>query len=403
MSIYEEFGARSIYNLAGTSTRVGGPILSEEVANAMVEASQHSVDMTELQASASDYISKITGSEAAYVTAGASAGLTMAAAAILAGLDPSKMEELPTVKSQKNQFIISREHRSGYDHAFRLAGAETIDVGMNEILSGAGVRRTEPWEYEAAINERTAGIIYVATENSEPSIESIVEIAKKHELPVVVDAAAQLPPRDNLRYFIEKGADLVAYSGGKAIKGPQSSGILCGKKKYISSVALQSLDMDEFFEIWNPPSNLIDKSKITAIPRHGIGRGFKVAKEEIAGLLVALRVFIEKDIESEMKQAKKLLEIISKDIQSLNSDKISTLIKSPSNKEQYPTLNIQSENINLFKLSNQLKTNYGLFLNETGLNQKFLTVHPMNLSNENINKISSVLKASIKEFIKNGN
>ena len=403
MSIYEEFGARSIYNLAGTSTRVGGPVLSEEVANAMVEASQHSVDMTELQASASDYISKITGSEAAYVTAGASAGLTMAAAAILAGLDPSKMEELPTVKSQKNQFIISREHRSGYDHAFRLAGAETIDVGMNEILSGAGVRRTEPWEYEAAINERTAGIIYVATENSEPSIESIVEIAKKHELPVVVDAAAQLPPRDNLRYFIEKGVDLVAYSGGKAIKGPQSSGILCGKKKYISSVALQSLDMDEFFEIWNPPSNLIDKSKITAIPRHGIGRGFKVAKEEIAGLLVALRVFIEKDIESEMKQAKKLLEIINKDIQSLNSDKISTLIKSPSNKEQYPTLNIQSENINLFKLSNQLKTNYGLFLNETGLNQKFLTVHPMNLSNENINKISSVLKASIKEFIKNGN
>ena len=403
MSIYEEFGARSIYNLAGTSTRVGGPVLSEEVANAMVEASQHSVDMTELQASASDYISKITGSEAAYVTAGASAGLTMAAAAILAGLDPSKMEELPTVKSQKNQFIISREHRSGYDHAFRLAGAETIDVGMNEILSGAGVRRTEPWEYEAAINERTAGIIYVATENSEPSIESIVEIAKKHELPVVVDAAAQLPPRDNLRYFIEKGVDLVAYSGGKAIKGPQSSGILCGKKKYISSVALQSLDMDEFFEIWNPPSNLIDKSKITAIPRHGIGRGSKVAKEEIAGLLVALRVFIEKDIESEMKQAKKLLEIINKDIQSLNSDKISTLIKSPSNKEQYPTLNIHSENINLFELSNQLKTNDGLFLNETGLNQKFLTVHPMNLSNENINKISSVLKASIKEFIKNGN
>ena len=110
MSIYEEFGARSIYNLAGTSTRVGGPVLSEEVANAMVEASQHSVDMTELQASASDYISKITGSEAAYVTAGASAGLTMAAAAILAGLDPSKMEELPTVKSQKNQFISFRRY-----------------------------------------------------------------------------------------------------------------------------------------------------------------------------------------------------------------------------------------------------------------------------------------------------
>ena len=182
----------------------------------------------------------------------------MAAAAILAGLDPSKMEELPTVRSNKNQFIISREHRSGYDHAFRLAGAETVDVGMNEILSGAGVRRTEAWEYESAINERTAGIIYVATENSEPSIESVINIAKKHNLPVVVDAAAQLPPRENLRYFIEKGADLVAYSGGKAIKGPQSSGILCGKKEYISSVALQSLDMDEFFEII--PFELINSS-----------------------------------------------------------------------------------------------------------------------------------------------
>ena len=126
----------------------------------------------------------------------------MAAAAILAGLDPSKMEELPTVKSQKNQFIISREHRSGYDHAFRLAGAETIDVGMNEILSGAGVRRTEPWEYEAAINERTAGIIYVATENSEPSIESVINIAKKHNLPVVVDAVFSTAIRADIRALL---------------------------------------------------------------------------------------------------------------------------------------------------------------------------------------------------------
>jgi len=402
MSIYQEFGARTIFNLAGTSTRVGGPVLAKEVADAMVNASQHSVDMTELQASASEYISKITGSEAAYVTAGASAGLTMAAASILAGLDPAKMEELPNVKSNKNQFIISREHRSGYDHAFRLAGAETVDVGMNEILSGAGVRRTEAWEYESAINERTAGIIYVATENSEPPIESIIEIAQKHNLPVVVDAAGQLPPRDNLRIFIEKGADLVAYSGGKAIKGPQSSGILCGKKEYISSVAMQSLDMDEFFDIWNPPFNLIDKSKITAIPRHGIGRGFKVAKEEIAGLLVALRMFIEKDIESEMKKCTQFLEIIGNEIKSLNSDKVSTNIVLPKNAEQYPTLNLTSTSLNLFDLSNKFKNDAGLFLNETGLNDNHITIHPMNLSDENIGEIASSLKNQLNEFISKG-
>ena len=106
MNIYKEFGARTIHNLAGASTRVGGPILSKEVSDAMVNASTLSVDMTELQASASEYISKITGSESAYVTSGASAGLTMAAAAIFAGLDPSKMENLPSVKDNKNQFII---------------------------------------------------------------------------------------------------------------------------------------------------------------------------------------------------------------------------------------------------------------------------------------------------------
>ena len=102
--------------------------------DSIISGSKLSVDMTELQASASEYISKITGSESAYVTSGASAGLTMAAAAILAGLDPAKMENLPSVKNDKNEFIISREHRNGYDHAFRLAGGETIEVGMNEIL-----------------------------------------------------------------------------------------------------------------------------------------------------------------------------------------------------------------------------------------------------------------------------
>ena len=397
MNIYKEFGARTIHNLAGASTRVGGPILAKEVADAMVNASTLSVDMTELQASASEYISKITGSESAYVTSGASAGLTMAAAAILAGLDPAKMENLPSVKNDKNEFIISREHRNGYDHSFRLAGGETIEVGMNEILSGAGVRRTEAWEYESVINEKTAGIVYVATQDSEPPFEEVIKVANKNNLPVIVDAAGQLPPRENLRKFIEMGADLVAFSGGKAIKGPQSSGILCGKKDYISSVALQSLDMDEYYEIWNPPSNLIDKSKISAIPRHGIGRGFKVAKEEIAGLLVALRLFIEKDINAEMANCAKYLSIIENKIKSLPN--IETSINIPANSEEYPTLNIHTENIDAFELCNSLKVKSGLFLNEKGLSENFMTIHPMNLSEDNIEEISDALHNDIKEYI----
>ena len=269
---------------------------------------------------------------------------------------------------------------------------------MNEILSGAGVRRTEAWEYESVINEKTAGIVYVATQDSEPPFEEVIKVANKNNLPVIVDAAGQLPPRENLRKFIEMGADLVAFSGGKAIKGPQSSGILCGKKDYISSVALQSLDMDEYYEIWNPPSNLIDKSKISAIPRHGIGRGFKVAKEEIAGLLVALRLFIEKDINAEMANCAKYLSIIENKIKSLPN--IETSINIPANSEEYPTLNIHTENIDAFELCNSLKVKSGLFLNEKGLSENFMTIHPMNLSEDNIEEISDALHNDIKEYIK---
>jgi L-seryl-tRNA(Ser) seleniumtransferase len=156
--------------------------------------------------------------------------------------------------------------------------------------------------------------------------------------------------------------------------------------------------MDEYYEIWNPPSNLIDKSKISAIPRHGIGRGFKVAKEEIAGLLVALRLFIEKDINAEMANCKKYLSIIDDKIKSLPN--IETSINTPSNSEEYPTLNIHTGNIDAFELCNSLKIKSGLFLNEKGLSENFMTVHPMNLSDDNIEQISDVLHNDIKEYIK---
>ena len=126
-------------------------------------------------------------------------------------------------------------------------------------------------------------------------------MARQHSLPVLVDAAGELPPISNLRSFIESGADLVAFSGGKALRGPQSTGILCGRKEYIASVALQHLDMDEHFEVWEPPEYFIAKSELAGLPRHGIGRGFKVAKEEIAGVLTALELFAEGKIDSLVK------------------------------------------------------------------------------------------------------
>ncbi|HEX3208226.1 MAG TPA: hypothetical protein VHQ91_02510, partial [Geminicoccaceae bacterium] len=117
-------------------------------------------------------------------------------------------------------------------------------------------------------------------------------------MPVLVDAAAQLPPAENLRTFIAKGADLVAFSGGKAIGGPQASGILCGRRDLIMAAALQNLDLDIFFEQWAPPPELIDKRRLKGLPQHGIGRACKVGKEEVVGLLTALRLFLEENADA---------------------------------------------------------------------------------------------------------
>ena len=158
-------------------------------------------------------------------------------------------------------------------------------------FSNAGVRRTELWEYESAITDRTAGIAYVLGAGSSPPLPEVAALAQRRELPLIVDAAAELPPRENLKRIPATGADLVAFSGGKAIRGPQSTGILCGRRELISAAALQMLDMDDHLELWDPPDSLIDRSHLRGIPRHGIGRGLKVSKEEIVALLTSLEMF----------------------------------------------------------------------------------------------------------------
>jgi D-glucosaminate-6-phosphate ammonia-lyase len=381
LNIYEELGVRTIINVSGASTRVSGPLMPPEVAEAMVRASQESVSMMELQAVASEKISEVTGAEAGYIISGASAGLTLGTATILAGMDPGRMDRLPDTTGMKNEFIIAREHRNGYDHAIRLAGAKFVEIGMNEIVSGAGVRRTEAWEYEAAITPQTAGIAYTVTPDSEPPLEQVVEVAHRHGLPVLVDAAGELPPISNLRKFIGMGADLVAFSGGKSIRGPQSSGILCGRRDLIASAAVQHLDMDEFFDIWDPPESLIPKGMLTGIPRHGIGRGFKVGKEEIVGLLTALRMFADGEYAAETEQQRGLLEYIADGLSGLP---VQPRIILPAG-EGYPMLhliiNSQTVGKSGFEVSKELKSgDPGIFVNEKGLREDTLIVHPMNLN-----------------------
>lgn len=291
--VFERLGIPTIINAKGTSTRVSGAMLAPEVAAAMGEASRACVDMTVLQARASEIIAEVTGAEAGYVTSGAAAGLLLGTAACVTGRDPGKMNRLPDTQGMKDQVVIARSHRNFYDHAVRTVGVELVEVGIPDRFSGAGVRDTEAWEIANAIGERTAAVLYLAQPHALPPLPEVVAAAHAQGVPVLVDAASQLPPAENLRRFIAEGADLVTFSGGKALQGPQASGILAGRRDLIEAAALQNLDTDIYFEQWNPPPAFIDKSRLSGLPQHGIGRPCKVGREEIVGLLTALLRFVE--------------------------------------------------------------------------------------------------------------
>jgi D-glucosaminate-6-phosphate ammonia-lyase len=292
-TIYQRLGVPTIINAKGTSTRLSGAIMDARVAAAMAEASQHCVDMLSLHARASEIVAQATGAESGLITNGAAAGLLLGTAACIVELDVAKMDRLPATNGMRNEVIVPIDQRNVYNRSIQAAGAIIVEAGLSDRMAGAGVRDVEVWEIEAAITEKTAAIHYLARPNQQPPLSEVVAVAHRHKIPVLVDAASQLPPAENLRRFIVEGADLVSFSGGKVLRGPQASGILCGRRDLIASAALQMLDHDVIFGAFNPPARFIDKQKIAGLPRNGIGRSCKIGKEEIVGLLVALQIFTE--------------------------------------------------------------------------------------------------------------
>jgi L-seryl-tRNA(Ser) seleniumtransferase len=315
--VYEQLGVTTIINVSGSVTRLGGAPMPREVVDAFAQAALDSVPLDTLQGAASRYLAEVTGAEAGIITSGAAAGLTLGAAAILTRFDLGRMEKLPRCDDFPHEFVVAREHRNGYDHAVRAAGARLVEVGFHEIVAGAGVRRVEAWEYEAAFGPQTAGVLYVYDAQSRPPLSQVVRRAQARDLPVLVDAAGELPPRCNLRDIVATGADLVVFSGGKAIRGPQATGILCGRRALVGAALLQMLDLDDHFELWEPPAHLIDKSRLAGMPRHGIGRSFKVSKEQIMALLTALQLFTSGAYDAELPEKRRLLEQIAAGLEGL--------------------------------------------------------------------------------------
>jgi L-seryl-tRNA(Ser) seleniumtransferase len=398
MHVYERLGIEPIINATGAVTRLGGAPMSGEVIEALAGAARCAVPVEQLQGVASQRIAEATGTEAGLVTAGASAALMLGSAAMLAGLDPSRMELLPLVRDFPHEIVVARAHRNGYDHAVRASGARLVEVGYDEVGAGAGVRRTEAWEYAAAFGPLTAGVLYVLGDHTSPALDHVVEVAHRHARPVLVDAAGELPPRDNLKAISATGADLVAFSGGKAIRGPQSTGILCGRRDLVASALLQMVDMDEHFELWDPPVHLIDKSRLSGIPRQGIGRALKVANEEIVALLTALDLFLSDDHAGAARDAEECLHIVASELRNVPA---CCALLPPARTECLPMLEVTVEVTESARAALEIcrrlrRGKPPIYVGHAALAQGKLLVHPLCLNATTARQVGQRLREELQ-------
>jgi L-seryl-tRNA(Ser) seleniumtransferase len=221
------------------------------------------------------------------------------------------MDRLPETTGLKDEVVVQRGHRNAYDHAIRAAGVRFVEVGY---LGYPGAGGTYPWQIAEAITERTAAVAcpVLETPGTVP-LRAVCAIAHARGVPVIVDAAAELPPRSNLRRFIAEGADLVVFSGGKAIGGPQASGILAGRRQLIASVALQHQDMDVRSETWSKRWMIAD-GELKGVPHQGFGRSMKVGREEIVGLVTALRRYAAGDDAADEARWHELLDVVERNL-----------------------------------------------------------------------------------------
>lgn len=267
ISTYESLGIRPFINARGTITTLGGSIMPPQVVEAMVEASRQFIPLIELHERVGQRIASLTKNEGAYVCAGAASGMTLAGAACMTKDNVEAIQRLPDTAGLANEFVISLVDPHYFIHqGFELGGGKLVKVGSREKVTDE--------DYALGICDRTAGVIFFLGSQPLDQLPGIIAVAHAHELPVIVDAAAQLPPRSYLTDLTGMGADLVVFSGGKGLCGPQSSGLIIGRADLIHACALNS----------NPHS--------------GVGRSMKVGKEEIMGLLAAIELFMEQDEEA---------------------------------------------------------------------------------------------------------
>lgn len=280
MGFYDSLGIAKRINAAAYYTALGGSIMSPEVIAAMNDASKSFISMHELQLKAGQKIAKLTKNEGAFITTGAAAAIVLSILAFRTKGDINEIQRIIDGKGGPSEIIVQTGHRIPYDPAIRLAGSTIVTVG-NAV-------QTFEYELESAINANTTAIFFVAGAHlATPtlSLEKVVKIARKYKVPVVVDAAAQLPPLSNFWHFTKDcGADLVIFSGGKTLQGPQSTGLILGKSVWIEAI------------------------RANGSPFQRLARAFKVGKEEIAGITTAVERYITRDHVAEFKSWERVID-----------------------------------------------------------------------------------------------
>ena len=282
--VYTRLGLRPIINAAGTYTHLGGSLMPQEVVEAMEAAAQNYVPIRDLSRAAGARIAEVTGNPAALVTTGAAGAIFVGTCACIARDDPEKARRLPFTDGMKNEIITQKLHMTGWIRQCEAAGGRMIDVEEKD-------------EMERAIGGRTAMLYYLVAEKhfgthrdkldapgGKVSLEECIQIAKRHRIPLLIDAAAELPPFENLAGYTRMGADLVAFSGGKGLRGPQNAGLLLGRK------------------------DLIDVAETFQSPYSGIGRDLKISKETYIGMLAAVERYVKVDHQSEWNSWKSQIE-----------------------------------------------------------------------------------------------
>jgi len=309
---YEKLGVTPFINAAGTYTTLSASTMPEEVQAAVALASQHPVNIVELQDAAGEYLAKKLKCEAALITAGAAAALTVGTAACVTHGNEKAILDIPIdMGNLKNEVIVQKTHRYDYDHALRNCGTKFVEVETLE-------------DYEKAFTDKTVMAHFFNAAEGKISREDWIRVAHQHNVPCFNDAAADVPPISNLWNYTQMGFDLVTFSGGKGLRGPQCTGLLLGRKDLIAAAKANN----------SPNSNTV-------------GRGMKVAKEEMVGLVAAVDYFLAQDEAAMQAEYLKRADLISAKLKTLPTVQTQTFVPPVANRVPHLVISYDQSKIKI--------------------------------------------------------